>query len=758
MLVGRVLALSLRMSHPLRHLQAAALLCACFLPTAPLAAQERDPVPDEERPRVERITFRGVDALDTRELRRSIATEQTRCRSVLLRPFCWLTDWSVFVDKAYLDRAELPRDELRLEVRYFRRGYRDAEVTQELRPRGRGVEVVFTVEEGLPTVVVSREVDQERPVLSERALRWARLPDEGEPLDLIRLDSARVQLQEMIEDEGHLDGAVRDTAEVDRASREARLRVAIDPGPRSTLESFDIRGNEDVSDRTVQLATVLRQGRVIRRRDLVGARRSLYESNLFHEVSVEVPPQPDSAKRVEVEVREAPSRSARVGGGFNTIEFVQTEARFSDHNWLGGGRRLDARLAVGNLLADQLSGRAVFRDVRPDIPLLEGDRAFLRPSWQASLELQQPGFRAAENTIGAGIFTHRRLVPGVAVDQGYGIDFSFTRLLRDRSPTTASYRVEVTQVRAGDLYFCANYGLCDLPTIGAVRRQRRLSPVALSLVANRSDDPLDPVRGWRTRLDLEHASDLTWSQFHYHRASGAWARYFPGDLGRRVLGVRVRGGWVRPLGGTADALGLDLLEGEILHPRKRFYSGGSTSVRGYGENQLGPRILTVSPDALMDPNGEAGCTEADIAAGTCDPHVAPADAFIPSPLGGTTLLEANVEYRFPLWRELRGAVFVDAGFVGGRQAARVGEGAWAITPGIGARYATAVGPIRVDLGFRPRTVEELPVVTEVVGEDGEPGIVRLETPRRWDPLEDAGGFFGQLMGRLRLHVSIGQAF
>jgi outer membrane protein assembly factor BamA len=127
------------MSNRLRYLQAAALSGALLVPMGALAGQQADRDTEDERPRVERITFRGVDALDTRELQRGIATEETRCRSVLLRPFCWLTDWSVFVDKAYLDRSELPRDELRLEVIYFRRGYRDAMVSQELRPRGRGV-------------------------------------------------------------------------------------------------------------------------------------------------------------------------------------------------------------------------------------------------------------------------------------------------------------------------------------------------------------------------------------------------------------------------------------------------------------------------------------------------------------------------------------------------------------------------------------------------------------------------------------------
>jgi outer membrane protein insertion porin family len=741
------------MSHPLRYLRAAVVLCASVALAVPVAAQDVD----EERPRVERLTFRGVDAVDERELRRSIATEETRCRSVLLRPFCWLTDWSVFVDKAYLDRAELERDALRLEVRYFRRGYRDAVVAREIRPRGRGVEVVFTVEEGAPTVVVSRDVQQTRDVLSERAIRWARIPGEGEPLDLIRLDSARVQLQEMVEDRGYLDAVVADTAALDRPARQAWLSVRIEPGPRSTLESFDIRGNEGISDRTIERATVLREGRVIRRSDLTAARRSLYESNLFHEATVTVPPQPDSAKRLEIEVREAPPRLARLGGGFNTMEFIQVEGRYADFNFTGGGTRLDARVVVGNLMADQLNARGIFRDVLPDVPPLEDDRAFLRPTWQASLELQQPGFIRAENAIGAGVFAHRRLVPGVAVDQGYGADATFTRLLGYRSPTTLAYRMEVNHVKAGELYFCVNYSLCDLTTIEAVRRPRRLAPLSASFITNRADDPLDPVHGWRTRLELEHASDLTFSQYHYHRASGAWARYFPTHLGQRVLAVRVRGGWVRPLGGTAEALGLEDVEGEILHPRKRFYAGGATSVRGYGENQLGPRILTADPDALLAENG-AGCAPGKLADGTCDPNAAPVDAFQPRPLGGTSVLEANVEYRFHVWRELSGVVFVDGAIVGGRESARIGSSAWAVTPGFGGRYNTPIGPIRVDLGFRPRRIEDLPVVTEVVDEDGVRRIVRLETERRWDPLEDTGGFLGQVLGRLRLHVSIGQAF
>ncbi len=740
------------MLHPLRHLQAA-VLCLTLLPATALSQQQ-----EAERPRVERLTFRGVDAVDERELRRSIATGETRCRSILLRPFCWVTDWELFVQRAYLDRDEVARDELRLEVRYFQRGYRHAVVRGEVRPRDDGVEVVFEVEEGAPTVVASREVHQSREVLSGRQIRWAGLPAEGGPLDLIRLDSALVQLQEEIENAGYLDASISDSIRFHDGNGAASLAVLVEPGPRSVLASFDIQGNRRVSDGVIVTGTVLRPGRVIRRSDLTSARRSLYESNLFHEVDVTVPPQPDSAKRVAIAVREAPPRLGRAGGGFNTVEFVQLEGRFAHHNWGGGGRRLDARATVGNLLARQLNDRGIFSDVIPEFSDFEDESPFFRPTWQVSVELQQPGFRAAENTIGTGVFATRRLVPGVAVDQSYGADVTLTRLLRDRSPTSLAYRAEVTRIEAGELYFCVNYGLCDLPTVDAVRRPRRLSPASASLSMDHSDDPLDPVRGWRARLDLEHASDLTWSQFHFHRASGAWAQYFPFNRGRNVLALRVRGGWVRPLGGSAEAVGLEDIEGEILHPRKRFYAGGATSVRGYGENQLGPRILTVSPDALMAEDVEGACTADEIADGSCDPNFAPVDAFEPRALGGTSVIQANVEYRFHVWRALQGAVFVDGAHVGGREAARVGTGSWAVTPGLGARYTTPVGPVRVDLGFNPSQVEELEVVTERLDEDGVLQLVRLDTPRRYDPLEDVDGFFGQLLGRLRLHISIGQAF
>jgi outer membrane protein insertion porin family len=726
------------------------VLGAAFLCPLPLRAQA--PALEADRPRVERLTFIGAAALPEKELARVIVTEPTRCIGVLLAPLCKITDWRLIHVRRHLDRAELRADELRLRVHYFQRGYRQADAAVELRPRGRGVEAIFRIDEGPPTRVTALDVQQTEPVLTRRQLERADFPDTGEPLDLLRLSAGLIHLEARLGSRGHLDARLHDSVELSEDQQFATLRVLIEPGRRATLAAFDISGNVAVDDRTIRDALRLRRGRVLRTEDIVASQRSLYESNLFHEATVHVPEQSDSAKRVEVEVREASPRVGRVGGGFNTIEFLQLDTRFTHYNWLGRGRRLDVRATVGNLLAGQLNGRAIFSDVLAGVD--ERSR-FTQPTWLASVDFLQPAFRSAENAVGLGVFAHRRTIPGIVIDVGVGAEASFTRRFTYRAPASLTYRFEVTSVEAGDLYFCVNYGICELPTIDALRGRQRLSPFGVNVISDRSNHPIAPTSGSRIRFEVEHASRLTASDFQYHRVSGAAARYVPLDLHRRrVLAGRVRLGWVHALAGTGRAVGLDAEDVALLHPRKRFYSGGARSVRGFRENQLGPRVLTIAPNVLLE---EGGCAPAELIDGTCDPNAAPVDEFVARPTGGTAVLEANAELRFPVAGALHGAVFIDGAVVGERLRGLFTDGPSAITPGFGVRYDSPVGPIRVDLGINPRRPEELPVLTEFVDAEGERRLVRLSTLRRYDALEDTRGL-ARILGRLTLHLSIGEAF
>src|SRR5690606_13013720 len=209
--------------------------------------------------------------------------------------------------------------------------------------------------------------------------------------------------------------------------------------------------------------------------------------------------------------------------------------------------------------------------------------------------VRQRWFQSPRNTIGAGVFSHRRSAPGVFVDHGFGANATFTREVADRTPLSATYRFEITRVEAGDVYFCVNYGVCDMSTIVALRGQQRLSPVALTLSTNHTDAPLSPTRGYRASAEAEHASAATVSDFRYNRLSLDVAGYLPLPFRRAVGAARLRAGWVRPLGTSIRGVDEGVLGSSLLHPRKRFYAGGSQSVRGFGENQLGPRVLTIAP-------------------------------------------------------------------------------------------------------------------------------------------------------------------
>ena len=85
---------------------------------------------------------------------------------------------------------------------------------------------------------------------------------------------------------------------------------------------------------------------------------------------------------------------------------------------------------------------------------------------------------------------------------------------------------------------------------------------------------------------------------------------------------------------------------------------------------------------------------------TCDP--ASPDYEVGScdlPLGGLTLWEASVELRYPIQRPLFGAVFVDSGDVS-PYTANLRFDRPHLSLGMGFRYETQVGPIRLDAGYR----------------------------------------------------------
>ena len=749
---------------------------------AKVARRQADAEDRERRPEVRELRLVGVKSLSVSELKRALVTQQSSCIALLYKPVCLAGITSpYFFEHRYLDRAEFQRDVIRLLVFYFRRGYRDARVdTSIVRIADNKVRVTMAVTEGLPTLVDSVRVEGIGRVLPERdTIREVR-PAKGQPLNVVALDSTVMRMRERIWERGYVDAVFKLTTTVNDTTRKGTIRIDVDPKSRVTIGDISIQGNSLIDERTIRNSLTIQKGDVFRLSRISGSQRSLYESALFRKAVIDTAARdssaaPDSVKGLVVRVVEGPQRDARTSFGFTTADFFQAEGAFT-HNYLfDRPLRLNAGVAVGNLLAQQLTKSKVFVDIS-DIVKDNDMGRYYAPTYQANLDLTQRWFGSPRNTIGAGLFVHRRSLPGVLVDRGYGANATFTRLLATRVPLSLRYQFEETRVDAGDVYFCVNYGVCDNSTIEALRGQQRLSPLSLTISYDRTDIPFSPTRGILARAEVEHASGLTASDFRYNRAMFDIAAYRKIGLRSSVVAAHVRAGWVNPLASTARAVDDGMLADgnvKILHPRKRFYAGGSQSVRGFGENQLGPRVLTV-PAITLEKGVLLGKdtlrTPCSLTAPSAECLTALQDADLQTrPLGGTTLLEGGIEIRVPLVLSLVGAIFVDAAVLGNGSVTTITRGKAAITPGFGIRYKSPVGPIRVDLGIRPTLKAPLPVITEVRDASGVLRLVDLTRGAGCTSATSPGcrlypgplakqSVVNRLTNRLTLHLSIGEAY
>jgi outer membrane protein insertion porin family/translocation and assembly module TamA len=750
-----------------------ASLGLALLALAPAGAQANDAT---RRPEVREVEIVGATKADAKAIEQSIVTQKSECKGVVYQIlFCPFLKNPTFFNRHYLDRQELPRDVLRIRAYYWQRGFREARVdTAITRVNDDAVKVQFRVAEGPPTTVQAVRVAGADAVLDSAERERLVVLEVGEPLSLPMIDSSIVRLRDALWQRGYSDAQLDTAVAVNNERRVGAVLFRVDPRWQARVGSIAIEGLVEVDSTTVRNSISLRPGQIFRVAAVTRSQRRLYESSLFRRATIEAVG--DSVKDLTITVTEADLHVARLRGGFNTVDFLQLEGSFTNYNWMGKARRLDVQATAGNLLARQLDGAGIFRSLSDRVPLGEDEDVFFQPNYTASVRATQPWFRSPDNTLSGALFAQRRAEPGVVIDRGYGAEVTFTHEVARRFPVSLGYRYELTTVEAGQIYFCVNHGVCDQPTIQELTGTKSLSPLSLVATINRSNDPVNPTSGWVGQASLEHASKYTGSDYRYNRFTVDAAAYRP--MGPLVLALHARAGAAHAFADTKQALaGDESLTGDrILHPRKRLYAGGSRSVRGYYENQLGPRILTIDPEKLTD----RGCEEPFDACGiinasdpipVTDTTVAPLGdrEFDVRPVGGSAVAEGSVELRFPIAGALSGVAFVDAALLTSGDD-RIFDASFAgASPGFGIRYASPVGSIRVDLGINPAFFrrdfsESLPVYTEAVI-DGVRQLVPVKaSPGDPDPVERVyapgrtGSAWERFTNNMVLHFSIGQAF
>ncbi len=599
---------------------------------------------------------------------------------------------------------------------YQTRGYPAARVETalvdvsepSLRPDSVGVvEVRLRVEEGPETRVAGVALTGVE-ALSADELRSALTVRQGALFSAAAVVADREALLRRYLDAGYRQAQVEADLEATDDRRGVIVTYRVTEGAQTLVDRIIIVGNVRVDDETIRRELAVEQGEPFGLARVFESQRRLSALGLFRSVRItDVATSDTGLHDVVVTVEEAPVTTIGYGAGLEGGQRLRTASAAPG---APGNAGVETRFEVAPRGFLEI-GRRNFLGKNRSVNLFL--RGSLRPrDYPGDAERDGTGLALSEyRVLGTwreprALFDAVNLDVSAFVEQAIRSSFNFRR---------QAARAEMSRLIGDDVTVIGRYGFGrtelynarvapeDQLSVDRLFPQVRLSSVSTSVVLDSRDDPLDPKRGAFASIDGEFAGRSIGSEVGFNKT------YMQGFLYRQlggspfVLAGGARLGVARGLPRDVPRLGDDgqpLVDPQgtpiidvvrDLPASERFFAGGDSTVRGFTLDRLG------APETL-DRNG------------------------VPS--GGNAVVVFNGEVRFPVWRSLGGAAFVDVGNVFLR-VSDLDLGELRGATGFGLRYRSPIGPIRVDLGFKMSRRTFINGVRE---------------------------------GRTALHISVGQAF
>lgn len=670
---------------------------------------------------VDDVDIVGAESIDEDRLLEGLATRES--------PEFLLLEGVVY-EYEVLDEALLERDLQRVERFYRARGYHEAKVTaaRVIWTADDRVRVEIAVNEGPPVRIGAAA----RPGMAVQLTGLERLDDAaaiaaiiaasprpGEIFDEQEYERAKAAMRSILADNGYAFATVSGRVDIDLARHDAQIRIALEPGPKAAFGAIDIEGLERIPEDKVRQNLLIAPGDEYSASALEDARRSLVNLGVFASVRVEADTRAPESRRVPVKfsVRETAPRTLRLGGGAR-LDALQLSANMTgswEHrNFLGGLRHLAVEARPGVILFPTRMG---------NFPELEAPNRFMLQG-SLSTRFAQPSFieGRTRGLLSASLEVRPLLYADTQPDEPL-IGFLELGTRAGLERPFLSHQLFITpslnwQAALPLDYRRLSFGELSPPVESQQFESLYITYPELLVRLDLRDDPLDPKQGVLLSNSVQVALPILSGTVTDLRLRPEVRFYM--TKARLTLALRGTTGLLFPRGyGGRPARELSLDEQQILLFRG-FFSGGPFSNRGYAFQGVGDH----APQRLStDPRVRCGT---DLASEVTDPRCL-------RPIGGLTLWEMSVELRFPLafFAPLGAVLFLDASDV------RAGRLEYAfdkphLAPGLGLRYPTPIGPIRLDLGLR---------VLELLGKEEPEGV----PPQ----------IFGAPM---TVHLAVGQAF
>jgi outer membrane protein assembly factor BamA len=662
-----------------RSIACVAIVLSCLGVATPGGAQDTARV-------IRGLDFVGNRAIGDELLSVAIGTTNS---SWLARE--WYVRWLGLGEKRTFDLIEFRRDVLRLTLFYRQSGYMEVKVDTLVRRKGRDVFLTFKIAEGPPIVVTAivvtglDSIAEARDVLADLPLR------EAAPFNRFLFQASSDTIITRLRNRGYPAAEVFRNFSVDRQTRTATVSLETAPGARAVFGAVRVDGASRVDSTFIRQLLAARTGQRFNQQDLFQSQRKLYQTELFRLATVTIDSgryQPESTiVPLVVQVAEGRSHRVRTSVGYATNDCFRFGAGWAHRNLLGSGRLLDISGRVSKVGVGQPFDFGLEQSL---CKALEEDTiGSSLANYNLTAMVRQPRFFTPRVTGTFSIFGERRSEFAVYRREDIGVNLALLRETARRVPISLSYRLSFGSTQASDANFCAFFNACSPEDAQRLREERMLGIVTVGVSWPRQNNPLDPTRGHIYALSTSVSAPATGSAElqTFLRVSGdaAWYR----TLGRSgaVLSWHLHGGLI-----FAPKVSLDSASGYFVPPEQRFYAGGPNDVRGYDLNELGPVVYVVNAVDTFDVTGER--TLAQVDSGNVRPRF--------SPTGGNTIAIGQLELRVPapIWgRRLRLAFYVDAGTLYERNQPELAPIKIRVTPGMGLRLATPLGPVRFDVAY-----------------------------------------------------------
>ncbi|MBV1911130.1 MAG: outer membrane protein assembly factor BamA [Kangiellaceae bacterium] len=538
--------------------------------------------------------------------------------------------WFSFItsDDQYA-REKLSGDLEILRSYYLDRGYLKFNVTSTqvaISPDRKGIFITINVTEG-EKYEVSKIAFNGDLVLTEKRLKQLMPLTTGDTYSAAAISFAEEQIKQNLGHFGYAFANVTSVPSVKPGENKVDINLYVDPGKKVYVNRINFTGNETTNDRVLRREARLMEGGALSTAQVDRTKIRLQRLTFVEEVEVETPKMEDKEDRVDInyQVKERSAGTISGGLGYGSTYGLSVNANVSHNNFLGSGKTVGFSVNKNSF------------------------------STNYSLNYFDPYFTIDEISAGASL-SYR--------SSDFG-EINIAATLLDTAALDFNFGYSINEITR--LNFGVGYQTNDLSAKGRSSQQIidffedhgrdvKLDPdfsydivrLSSSIVRSSLNRGIFPDRGTKQYLTLSGAAPG--SDLEFYKLDYSLDHYIPISPGWSFLS-RVKLSY-------GDGYG----KSDNLPYFENFSTGGSSTVRGFERNTIGPREIFRTPQSIAD-------TGRDVFDGTIPTYLPPDHDRIDigtRTVGGNAKALASFELIFPVpfveeSNSVRTSFFVDAG-------------------------------------------------------------------------------------------------